>query len=222
MWKWASLVVVVALLFTPLAGQMLTDSNVNALQQPQEILDQQEDQVQEEAIVLDVMPQDDIVYTQEGYDKRMEQKEQERQEKEKQLLADAVAYTQAGDKEKTQQAVEEMGLTYMGDYKLTAYCPCEICCGKSAGDAGYGITASGDVATEGVTIAMEGLPFGTRVFIEGVGERVVQDRGSGIKGNRIDIFCSTHERCFMNPNYVKTAKVWLLEMGDGKTADERQ
>lgn len=36
--------------------------------------------------------------------------------------------------------------------------------------------ASGVWPTDGVTIAMNNLPFGTKVFIPGVGERIVQDR----------------------------------------------
>lgn len=71
----------------------------------------------------------------------------------------------------------------------TAYCPCVKCCGKSDG-----ITASGVKAVQGVTVATDkSLPFGTKIYIEGVGERIVQDRGGSIKGNRIDIYFDSHE-----------------------------
>ena len=75
-------------------------------------------------------------------------------------------------------------------YTLTAYCHCAKCCGKS-----NGITASGAKAVEGVTIAADTrkLPFGTRVVINGH-TYIVQDRGGAIKGNRIDIYFSTHEK----------------------------
>ena len=44
-----------------------------------------------------------------------------------------------------------------------------------------------------MTVAMnKSIPFGTKVYIEGVGERVVQDRGGSIKGNKIDIFFDNH------------------------------
>jgi 3D (Asp-Asp-Asp) domain-containing protein len=70
-------------------------------------------------------------------------------------------------------------------YKITAYCACKKCCGKSDG-----ITASGAKVKEGVTIAMKGLKFGTVVHIEGVGRRVVQDRGVG--SGKIDIYMDSH------------------------------
>ena len=75
-------------------------------------------------------------------------------------------------------------------YAVTAYCSCEKCCGEWAD----GITYSGDFAHEGITIAadLNKLPLGTKVWIEGLGERVVQDKGGAIKGNRIDVFFYNH------------------------------
>lgn len=155
----------------------------------------------EEKLVLDSIPSDDdIVWTAE----RKQQREQKRQQQEAEK-------NQAAELASQGNAAQEGNRRYLGVYKLTAYCPCKKCCGKNPSDPGYGLTASGEVAREGVTIAADKLPFGTRVYIEGVGERVVQDRGGAIKGNRIDIFCSSHERCFQNPNYVGSAKVWILE-----------
>ena len=75
------------------------------------------------------------------------------------------------------------------EYVITAYCPCVRCCGKSDG-----ITASGVKATEGVTVAMDkSMTFGTKIYIDGVGERIVQDRGGSIKGNRIDLYFDSHQ-----------------------------
>lgn len=70
----------------------------------------------------------------------------------------------------------------------TAYCGCSQCCGKS--DC---ITASGTRATEGRTIAADTriLPIGTHVLIGG-NEYIVEDTGSAIKGNRIDVFFDSH------------------------------
>lgn len=56
--------------------------------------------------------------------------------------------------------------------KVTAYCPCVKCCGKSDG-----ITASGEKASPGM-VACNFLPFGTTVNIEGLGMYVVKDRGA--------------------------------------------
>lgn len=79
-------------------------------------------------------------------------------------------------------------------YVATAYCACEKCCGYWATTVDAGKTASGAKATEGVTVAMDpSIPFGTRIYIEGIGERICQDRGSAIIGNRIDVYFESHE-----------------------------
>lgn len=81
----------------------------------------------------------------------------------------------------------------MGSYKITYYCPCEICCGWNTG-----ITASGAMATAGITIAADpSIPFGTEVMIDGH-VYTVQDRGGAIKGNHIDIFCNNHSEALSN------------------------
>ena len=85
--------------------------------------------------------------------------------------------------------VEEPENISLGKYKLTAYCACVKCCGKTDG-----ITASGVKAVEGVTIAADTriLPFGTKVVIDDH-EYTVQDRGGAIKGNKIDIYFNSHQ-----------------------------
>ena len=73
-------------------------------------------------------------------------------------------------------------------YKVTAYCPCSKCCGKYA--SGY--TAAGTKATAGRTVAASSkFAFGTKLNINGK-VYTVEDRGGAIKGNRIDIFVSSH------------------------------
>lgn len=72
---------------------------------------------------------------------------------------------------------------------VTAYTANAESTGKSPGHPAYGITASGKRVEDGVTIACPPeLPFGTRVEIEGVGERICTDRGGAIKGKRIDLY----------------------------------
>lgn len=75
-------------------------------------------------------------------------------------------------------------------FELTAYTNHENSTGKSKGHPDYGITASGAMTKEGVTIAADWnvLPEGTKVYIDGVGERVVQDKGGDIKKKRIDVY----------------------------------
>ena len=72
-------------------------------------------------------------------------------------------------------------------YKITAYCPCSKCCGKSTG-----ITASGTRATAGRTVAASSkFAFGTKLNINGH-IYTVEDRGGAISGNKIDIFVNSH------------------------------
>ena len=72
-------------------------------------------------------------------------------------------------------------------YKVTAYCPCAKCCGKS-----NGITAAGTRATAGRTVAASSkFPIGTRLNVGGH-SYVVEDRGGAINGNKIDIFVNSH------------------------------
>ena len=72
-------------------------------------------------------------------------------------------------------------------YKITAYCSCAKCCGKSTGR-----TASGAKATAGVTVAAPAkFAFGTKLNIGGH-VYTVQDRGGAIQGNRIDVYVSSH------------------------------
>ena len=72
-------------------------------------------------------------------------------------------------------------------YKITAYCSCSKCCGKTTGR-----TASGTQATAGRTVAAPAkFAFGTQLNIGG-NIYTVEDRGGAIKGNRIDIYVDSH------------------------------
>ena len=74
--------------------------------------------------------------------------------------------------------------TYLGNFTLTAYCNCEICCG-TAGNP----TASGVYPTAGHTVAMGGVPFGTQLMINGT-VYTVEDRGTPY--GHVDIFFNSH------------------------------
>lgn len=75
--------------------------------------------------------------------------------------------------------------TYLGRFKLTGYCSCSICTGQWSG----GSTASGTTPTAGRTIAMGGVPFGTKLMINGQ-VYTVEDRGTAY--GHVDIFYSSH------------------------------
>ena len=71
----------------------------------------------------------------------------------------------------------------LGRFKLTAYS------GPQGGKA-KAITYTGTSARAGRTVAVDPrvIPLGSRIFIEGVGERIAEDIGSGVKGNHIDVY----------------------------------
>lgn len=73
--------------------------------------------------------------------------------------------------------------------ECTAYTAGYESTGKSPGDAGYGITSSGKKVRQGYVAAdIRILPYGTLIYIDGMGVYEVQDTGSAIKGCRIDIY----------------------------------
>ena len=71
-------------------------------------------------------------------------------------------------------------------WRVTAYCPCERCCGAFAD----GITASGHVIKPGdrFVAADKRFEFGQMFVIPGYGRVPVLDRGGAIKGNKLDLF----------------------------------
>ena len=87
--------------------------------------------------------------------------------------------------ERTQTTGNKVGETRI--FKVTAYCSCAKCCGKT-----NGITASGTKATAGRTVATSSqFSFGTQLDIGGY-TYTVEDRGGAIQGNRIDVYMNSH------------------------------
>ena len=76
---------------------------------------------------------------------------------------------------------------YLGTWTVTAYCPCEECCGSWA----YGATASGTMPQAWHTVAVYDLPFGTEIYIDGLGTFTVEDRG--VTEYWVDVFVEDHE-----------------------------
>lgn len=78
--------------------------------------------------------------------------------------------------------------------RVTAYCPCPICCGEYSD----GITACGHKIQPGDTFvaADKRYSFYTEMLIPGYSNSrpvKVLDRGGAIKGNRLDVFYATHQ-----------------------------
>ena len=90
---------------------------------------------------------------------------------------------------------------------VTGYCDCKVCTGwkrnwmlRPVFASGpnkrkkVGVTASGEKARRG-TIAADTkyFPFGTQMYIPGYGKGRVEDVGSAIKGDHIDVFFKNHD-----------------------------
>lgn len=82
----------------------------------------------------------------------------------------------------------ELTLVSIGEYKLTAYCSCERCCGKWSQ---FNKTALGTTPQQGRTVACNSLEFGTRIVING-SIYTVEDTGN-MGTNVIDIYFNSHE-----------------------------
>ena len=77
----------------------------------------------------------------------------------------------------------------LGTFQLTAYCDCEVCCGKWSQ---YGLTSTGTVPEQGRTVAVDPdvIPYGTVVIINGQ-EYIAED--TGVSGKHIDVFFHSHQ-----------------------------
>lgn len=89
----------------------------------------------------------------------------------------------------------EPELIYVGRYKVTGYDSCAMCNGNSSG-----LSAMGTELTVGRTVAAGGqFAFGTRIYIDGIGYRMVEDRGCA--SNVIDVLCNNHSECYAITGY---------------------
>ncbi|RAK18666.1 3D (Asp-Asp-Asp) domain-containing protein [Anoxybacillus vitaminiphilus] len=95
--------------------------------------------------------------------------------------------------------------------------------GKTPDHPQYGITYSGVKVKRDLysTIAadLNVFPIGTILFIPGYGYGVVADKGSAIKGNRIDLYYDTVEDVYKYWG-KKTVDVYIVEKGDGTLSEE--
>ncbi len=142
-----------------------------------------------------------------------EQKQKEAKAEAK-AQAEAKAKVAAGAAKKEAKAATKAAMaiphtddkgTYLGEFVITAYCSCAICCGEGGGK----YTASGTVPKVSQTVAVDTriIPMGSTIYIEGVGTRIAEDRGGLIKGKKLDIYMKGHETALKWGR--QTRKVWL-------------
>jgi 3D (Asp-Asp-Asp) domain-containing protein len=110
------------------------------------------------------------------------------------------------------------------DMETTGYCKCGHCCGwernwrlqpvfTSGSSKGkpkeVGVTASGTRADWG-TIAADPkvYPFGTIMYIPDYGWGRVEDVGSAIKGQHIDLYFPSHKQALKWGRVQKEVKIW--------------
>jgi 3D (Asp-Asp-Asp) domain-containing protein len=105
--------------------------------------------------------------------------------------------------------------------EVTGYCACQDCCGwrrnwrgrpvsvRTGAPKQVGVTASGTRARVG-TIAADTrvLPFGTTLYVPGYGYGRVEDRGSAITGNRLDLYFDTHAEALRWGRRQEQALIW--------------
>lgn len=92
---------------------------------------------------------------------------------------------------------------YIGECAITAYCPCETCCGKWAD----GLTATGLQAGAGiVAVDPEVIPLGSTVVIDG--QRYLA-ADTGVTGLHVDVCAAAHQEA--EAFGVRTAAVWIKE-----------
>jgi Uncharacterized protein conserved in bacteria len=90
-----------------------------------------------------------------------------------------------GDKVIYSDSLRMRATAYTADYAST---------GKSPGDSGFGVTASGSIAKRNsgsyssVAVDPRVIPLGTKLYIEGYGYGIAEDTGGAIIGNKIDLF----------------------------------
>ena len=87
--------------------------------------------------------------------------------------------------------------------QLTAYC--SYCNSGSK-------TSSGTYPAAGRTVACNSLPLGTRIYIEGYGEYIVEDRG-GMCGNVIDIYMGEQENDDVCNSFGRKKNVTVYVIG---------
>ena len=106
-------------------------------------------------------------------------------------------------------------VTDAGIWYCTAYCTEKR---KHICGTGKGITASGEPVEAFVSVALnkhdlKQYPFGTKLYIEGIGVRTVMDTGGDVRQKQIDCAVDTHYNA-VHWSGQGDHRVWVLKEGD--------
>ena len=106
-------------------------------------------------------------------------------------------------------ADELLGMTSLGSFSVTHYCPCVQCCGKSDG-----VTASGRnvVPYHSVAVDPSVIPLGSIIYLD-YGDGVLHecradDTGGAVRGYKLDLCVGEHKSAQMLG--VRTATVYAV------------
>lgn len=101
---------------------------------------------------------------------------------------------------------EQKRKKYIGNFKITHYCPCTTCNGSWGSK-----TALGTTMTPYRTIAVDPkvIPLGSKVEINGK-IYIAEDTGGAIKGNRIDLCVGSHTEAY-NRGVLYNVPVYIVK-----------
>ena len=96
----------------------------------------------------------------------------------------------------------------LGEKNISAYDAGACCCGKWAGGGTFADGSSVKGQALKVVAAPKGIPFGTTLYIEGVGPIAVRDRGGAIKGDKLDLYMNTHKQALQWGRQHRQVWIW--------------
>lgn len=138
------------------------------------------------------------------------------EQKHKNTQNSTVTAAAANETAKVAKKVKVMATGYTAGYEST---------GKHPSHPQYGITYSGvKVRRDKDTIStiaadLKVFPIGTVLYIPGYGYGIVADKGSAIKGNKIDLYFKTTKQVFKEWG-KKEVEVQVIRKGSGKLTED--
>ncbi|WNS75237.1 3D domain-containing protein [Bacillus sp. DTU_2020_1000418_1_SI_GHA_SEK_038] len=116
-------------------------------------------------------------------------------------LATAPAATEAKPPAPAAKAASYKEITV----KATAYtASCKNCSGITA----TGINLKKNPNMKVISVDPKVIPLGSKVYVPGYGEAIAADKGSSVKGNKIDVFIPSHKQAIQWGNKTVKIKVY--------------